>query len=320
MATVVKASGGAGDRRSEYAQIKIDASGRITAYTGVSPRGQGTETTFAQIVAGELGVSPSQVQVLHSDTAISQHGSGTVASRGTVSGASAVHVVAQDARRKLSEIASHLMQCPTGDITFQDGHVTNSAEPGQALELSEVISAAYDEELLPPGLQAGLEFSGNFTLPSNPYAFGAHVVVVEVNVETGGIEILKYVAVHDCGRIINPMIVDGQIHGGIAQGIGQALTEDMTYGPDGQPLSGSLMDYALPTADDVPDLVMDTIETPSPITPMGAKGIGELPTVAAPVAVTNAVLDALSGLGVRHIDTPLTPEKVWRAIRDASRD
>ena len=127
-------------------------------------------------------------------------------------------------------------------------------------------------------------------------------------------------AVHDCGRIINPMIVDGQIHGGIAQGIGQALTEDMAYGPDGQPLTGSLLDYALPNAEELPDLVLDTIETPSPINPLGAKGIGELPTVAAPVAVTNAVLDALSGLGVRHIDTPLTPEKVWRAIQDVSPD
>ena len=320
VATVVKASGGAGDRRSEYAQIEIAPSGRITAYAGISPHGQGTETSFAQIVARELGVRPSEVQVLHSDTAISTHGSGTVASRGTVAGGSALQVVVQEAREKLSQIASHLLECPAEDIAFQNGRVTNGRDPRQTLDLSEVVSAAYDEELLPPGLQVGLDFSGNFTLPSNPYAFGAHVVVVEVNPDTGEVKILKYVAVHDCGRIINPMIVDGQIHGGIAQGIGQALTEDMSYGPDGQPLTGSLLDYALPNAEEMPDLVMDTIETPSPTNPLGAKGIGELPTVAAPVAVTNAVLDALSGLGVRHIDTPLTPEKVWRAIQEASRD
>ena len=185
MATVVKASGGAGDRRSEFAEIKIAPSGRITAYTGISPHGQGTETSFAQIVARELGVSPSEVQVLHSDTAISTHGSGTVASRGTVAGGSALQVVVQEARSKLSQIASHLMKCPAEDVTFQNGRVTNSGDPGQTLDLSEVVAAAFDEELLPPGLRVGLDFSGNFTLPSNPYAFGAHVVVVEVNKDTG---------------------------------------------------------------------------------------------------------------------------------------
>ena len=320
LATVVKASGGGGDMRTEVAQVRIEPSGQVITYTGVSPHGQGTETSFAQIVAGELGISPADVQVLHSDTALANEGGGTAASRGTVAGASAMYLVAQEARQKLSQIAAHLLSCSADDIDFQDKRVLNRNNPGQTLSFSEVVSAAYDEELLPPEVPPGLEFDGRFTLPGNPYGFGAHVVVVGVDPDTGVTEILKYVAVHDCGRIINPMIVDGQVHGAIAQGIGQALTEGMVYNEEGQPLTGSLLDYALPTANDIPNLIVDTIETPSPITPMGAKGIGELPTVAAPVAVTNAVLNALSGLGVRHIDTPLTPEKVWRAIQDAGRD
>ncbi len=315
LATVVKASGGAGEMRSEYAQVRIEPSGQIAAYTGVSPHGQGSETAFAQVVANELGVSPSEVQVLHSDTAILPSGGGTAASRGTVAGASALYVVLQEARQKLSQIASHLLKCPADHIAFEHGRVFNRRNPGQAMTFAQVVSAANNEELLPPGVRPGLDFSGRFTLPGNPYAFGAHVVVVEVDRTTGEVKILRYVAVHDCGRIINPMIVEGQIHGGIVQGIGQALTEDMAYSKDGQPLTGSLLDYALPMAEELPDLILDTVETPSPINPLGVKGIGELPTVAAPVAIANAVMDALSVLGIRHIDTPLTPEKVWRAIQ-----
>ena len=195
-----------------------------------------------------------------------------------------------------------------GDVSPFDPLVQPLA--GSSIELGATL------ELLPPGVRAGLEFNGSFSLPGNPYAFGAHVVVVEVSRDTGEIKILRYVAVHDCGRIINPMLVEGQVHGAIAQGIGQALLEGMVYSPEGQPLTGSLLDYALPTAKVLPDLITDTIETPSPINPLGAKGIGELPTVAAPVAVANAVLDAVSSLGIRHIDTPLTPEKVWRALQE----
>jgi carbon-monoxide dehydrogenase large subunit len=164
-------------------------------------------------------------------------------------------------------------------------------------------------------MEPALEFKGSNTLPRSPYDFGTHVAVVEVSPETGAIKVLKYVAVHDAGRIINPMLAEGQVQGGVVQGIGQALLEGMVYSPDGQPLTGSLMDYALPRAGSMPELTLDTIETLSPITPLGFKGIGELPTLAAPVAVVNAVMDALSHAGVRHIDTPLTPEKIWQALQ-----
>ena len=317
LATIVKASGAYGDFRTENARVIIAPEGQVTAYTGVSPHGQGSETSFAQIVADELGVSPSEVQVLHGDTALFPSGQGTGASRGLAVGGSALYAVLQEARQKLSRIASHLLQCSAEDVTFQAGRVFNRRNLEQNMAFSELASAAYNEELLPPEVGAGLDFSGTYTLPGNPYAFGAHVAVVEVDRDTGEIRFLRYVAVHDCGRIINPKLVEGQMHGGIAQGIGQALTEGIVYSPEGQLLTGSLLDYAIPTAGKVPHLILETMETPSPTNPLGVKGIGELPTVAAPVAVANAVLDALSSLGVRHIDTPLTPEKIWRALQGA---
>jgi len=315
LATVVKASGGGGDLLTEHARVDVDATGQVTVYTGVSPHGQGTETSFAQLASRELGIDPSEVQVLHSDTALFPLGFGTGASRGTVAGGSAVYVVLEQARDKLAQIASHLLQCPAEDVVFEQGRVRSRQSPGRGLEFSEVARAAHNEELLPPGVSVGLEFSGSFTLPHPSYGFGAHVAVVEVDPDTGEIKIIHYAAVHDCGRIINPMLLEGQVHGAIAQGVGQALTEGMVYSADGQPITGSLMDYGLPLAGEFPNLILDTVETPSPLNPLGAKGIGELPTVAAPVAITNAVMDALASAGVRHIDTPLTPEKIWRALQ-----
>ena len=314
LATVLKASGGGGDFLTESARVDVDASGRVTVYTGLSPHGQGTETSFAQLANRALGVNPSEVQVLHSDTALFPHGHGTAASRGTVAGGSALYVVLEQARDKLAQIASHLLECPAEDVVFEEGRVRSQQSPGPVLDFSEVAAAAHNEELLPPGVDVGLEFIGSFTLARTPFAFAAHVVVVEVDPDTGEIKIIHYAAVHDCGRIINPMLVEGQVHGAIAQGVGQALTEEMVYSADGQPITGSLMDYALPQASEFPNMILDTIETPSPLNPLGAKGIGELPTVATPVAITNAVMDALASAGVRHLDTPLTPEKIWRAL------
>jgi aerobic carbon-monoxide dehydrogenase large subunit len=317
LATVVKASGAYGDYRTDSAQVTIAPSGHITAYTGVSPHGQGSETTFAQIVADELWVRPAEVQVVHGDTALFPSGGGTGASRGLTVGGSALYAVLQEARQKLARIASHLLQCPAEDIAFQEGRLFNRRNPQQTMTFIEVAAAAYNERLLPPGVAVGLEFSGTYTLPGNPYAYGAHVAVVEVDRETGEVGFLKYVAVHDCGRIINPKLVEGQMYGGIAQGMGQALAEGMVYTGEGQPLTGSLLDYAIPKAMELPDLILETMETPSPTNPMGVKGIGELPTVAAPVAIANAILDALSHIGVRHLDTPLTTEKIWRALHGA---
>ncbi|MCI0866996.1 MAG: xanthine dehydrogenase family protein molybdopterin-binding subunit [Chloroflexi bacterium] len=318
LATVIKMSGGSGDSRSEEAWLKIEPSGQITALTGVSPHGQGSATAFAQIVADQLGVGPQDVQVLHGDTAIVPSGGGTGATRGSVVGGSALHLVSQKARHKLSVIAAHMLQCDREDLEFEDGRAYHRRDAQRSVSFLELAAAAHDQAALPPGMPVGLDFSDSFTLGEpyqSPHAFSTHVVVVEVSRETGDTKILKYVAVHDCGRIINPMLVEGQVHGGIVQGIGQALWEGMAYSPDGQPYTGSLLDYALPQAKYLPELTTDTMETPSPMNPLGIKGVGELPTVAAPAAVANAVMDALSGYGVRHIDTPLTPEKVWRAMQ-----
>ena len=314
LAAVTKGSGAHGERRTDHARVVIDESGLVSVYSGVSPHGQGTETTFTQIVSDELGVTPSDVEMFHSDTQLFPVGGGTGASRGITVGGSTVYTVLQDAREKLVRIAAHLLGCPPADVEMREGRVFRKGTPSSSIPFSQVAAAAYDEELLPPDVEPGLEFNATYTLPDNPYAFGTHVVVVEVDRDNGAVKILKYVAVHDAGRILNPMLAEGQIHGGLAQGLGQALMEGMEFTPEGQPLTGSFMDYAMPKAQDMPDLTLDTFETLSPLNPLGAKGIGELPTVAAPAAITNAVMDALYSTGVRHIDTPLTPEKIWRAL------
>jgi carbon-monoxide dehydrogenase large subunit len=224
---------------------------------------------------------------------------------------------AQQARQKLSHIAAELLQCAAEDIVFQDGRVFDRQHPAHAMPFAKLAAAACHGEQMASRSEAELQFCDSFRLGGpyhNPHAFSAHVAVVEVDPDTGEVTIIRYVAVHDCGRIINPLLVRGQVHGGIVQGIGQALWEGMVYSPEGQPLTGSLLDYAVPGAAGLPELITDTLETPSPMNPLGIKGVGELPTVAAPAAVANAVLDALAGFGVRHIDTPLTPEKIWRAL------
>ncbi len=317
LATVIKMSGGSGDSRLEEAWLTIEPSGHIVARTGVSPHGQGSETAFTQIVADGLGVTPENVRVLHGDTAVVPSGGGTGSTRGTVVGGSALYVVAQQARQKLSHIAADLLQCAVEDIVFQDGRVFDRQHPAQAMPFAELAAAACHGEQVSSRSETELQFCDSFRLGApyqNPHAFSAHVAVVEVDPDTGEVTIVRYVAVHDCGRIINPLLVRGQVHGGIVQGIGQALWEGMVYSPEGQPLTGSLLDYAVPRAAGLPELITDTLETPSPMNPLGIKGVGELPTVAAPAAVANAVLGALAGFGVRHIDTPLTPEKIWRAL------
>ncbi|MCI0793834.1 MAG: xanthine dehydrogenase family protein molybdopterin-binding subunit [Chloroflexi bacterium] len=315
LATVVKGSGGRVTRLTDHARVIIEASGAVTVHTGLSPHGQGTETIFAQMAADELGVTPADVRVLHSDTDVLPHGGGTSGSRGLIAGGTVLSNVLQETRQKLLAIASHLLQCPAEEISLEEGQAFNRQNPQQRVPMSQVAAAAYDEELLPPGQEPGIDFVGTHTLSRSPYAFGAHVAVVEVSQETGSVKILSYIGVHDSGRVINPLLFDGQVHGAIAQGIGQALWEGMEYSPEGQPYTGSLMDYTLPKASTMPEMALDTVETLSDLTPLGLKGIGELPTLAAPVAVANAVMDALSHVGVRHIDTPLTPEKVWQALQ-----
>jgi carbon-monoxide dehydrogenase large subunit len=315
LATFTKSSGAAGDHRIESARVTIEPSGQITIYTGISPHGQGNATSFAQIAADVLGVDPSQVQVQHGDTATVPFGEGTSASRGLIVGGSAVYAVLQEAHQTLAQLAAQLLSCAAEDVGFEDGLVCNRQQQETRMTFAQLATAAYAGELLPPGVDGGLDFSARYTLPNPPISFGAHAVVVEVDRDTGEVKILRYVGVHDCGRIINPKLVEGQILGGIAQGIGQALSESMVYSEAGQPLTGSLLDYAIPKAPDMPELILDTLETPSPTNPLGAKGIGSVSTVPPPAALANAVVDALSGFGVRHLDTPLTAEKIWRAMR-----
>ena len=318
LATVVKGTGARTPNLVEHARVVIEPSGHIRLYTGISPHGQGSETTFAQIVADELGVTPTDVQLLHGDTDDLPGGGGTSGSRGLIAGSTAAHVVLQEARERLVLIATHLLDCRPEDVMFQEGRVFDRNHPERVLPFSQIAAAAYDETQLPPDIEPGLDFLGQHTLPASPYAFAAHVAVVEVSPETGELRLLHYVAVHDSGRIVNPLLADGQVQGSVVQGIGQALLEGMVYSPEGQPLTGTLSDYALPRASHIPDLTLDTLETRSPLTPIGVKGIGELPTLAAPAAVANAVMDALSYRGVRHIDTPLTPAKIWQALQTGS--
>jgi carbon-monoxide dehydrogenase large subunit len=354
LATFLKSSGAAGDHRVESAEVTITPAGDILVYTGISPHGQGSETSFAQIVADALGVHPEQVRVRHSDTALFPFGEGTSASRGLIVGGSAVYAVVQEARQHLAHLASELLACPTEDIGFQNGRACNRHKPEEQLTFAQLMAAASSrahgsvegraalneaalrrrsrgeraktpcaDTVAPRAApcadavapERGLVVSGTYTLPGAPFSFGAHAVVVEVSRETGQVTILRYVGVHDCGRIVNPRLVEGQIIGGIAQGLGQALSEDVVYSAEGQPLTGSLLDYALPKAHEIPHLILETLEVPSPTNPLGAKGIGSVSTVPAPAAVANAVLDALAGFGVRHLDTPLTAEKVWRAMQ-----
>ena len=318
LATVLKASGAYGEVREDSSRVMIDAAGEVTIHIGASPHGQGTETTFSQMAADELGLIPEDLTIIHSDTGVVAKGGGTSASRGTVVSGSAMVLALQQAREKMGRIAAQLLDCAPDDLQFQERRVIHRSDPSRATTFAEVASAAYDEERLPPGEDLGLDFNIDFVLPNNPYAFAAHVAVVEVDPGTGDVRIIRYFAVHDCGNIINPMIVEAQLHGGIVQGLGQAMVEGIQYDSSGQLVTGSLLDYSLPVAADMPDFQMDTMETPSPLTPHGAKGIGELPTVATPVVLANAVMNALASAGVKSVDTPLTPNRVMEALLEVS--
>ena len=298
----------------ESGAVRIEPTGKVTVLTGSSPHGQGQETSFAQIVADELGIVFEDVVVLHGDTARIPYGIGTFGSRATAVGGTAVYLAVQDLKAKMKKIAAHMLETTPETIGFEVGKLT--AGGGQSLDFIDVVTAAYVAKKLPDGVEPGLEAT-HFFEPSNfTFPFGSHLCVVEVDGQTGEAEITKYVAVDDCGNVINPLLVDGQIHGGIVQAIGQALYEEVVYDDNGQLLTGSLMDYALPRAHDLPHLELDRTLTPSPVNPMGIKGVGEAGTIGATPAVVNAVIDALSPLGVKHIDMPLRPEKIWKILKN----
>ena len=300
----------------EWGAVHIETDGTATVRCGTTSFGQGHETSLAQIAAEELGMPMEAVRVLHSDTDAIERGTGTVGSRSMQHGGSAVHQAAQQVRHKARDLASHLLEADPADIVFVRGTVGVAGVPDRSISWASLVAAAGDRKNLPDGMEPGLaaesDFSGDGSFP-----FGAHCAVVEVDLETGDARTVRFFAVDDCGRIINPLLAEGQVHGGIAQGIGQAMFEEVVFDAEGTPRTGSLLDYQIPSIGEIPQVVTATTETPSPNNPLGAKGIGESGTIGSTPAIQNAVVDALSHLGVRHIDMPLTPERVWNALAAA---
>jgi len=303
----------------ESGTVRIEPTGKVTVLTGASPHGQGQETSFAQIVADELGISPEDVIVTHGDTQAVPYGIGTFGSRATAVGGTAMFLSLQKLKQKLARMAGHLLKVDPKRIEIGEGKLFVKGSPKKSKTFLEVVQAAYMAKTLPAGFEPGLEAT-TFFEPSNfTFPFGAHVCVVEVDAETGDVHIRRYVAVDDCGNVINPLLVDGQVHGGIVQSIGQALFEEAVYDENGQLVTGELMDYAIPRAGDVPRLETARTVTPSPVNPMGVKGVGEAGTIAATPAIVNAVVDALRPLGVRDIRMPLKRERIWEILQAGKR-
>lgn len=301
----------------EGAILRMLTSGKVKLMVGVNPHGQGEETTFAQIVADELGIPVEDVEVIYGDTEKTPMGWGTYGSRTTAVASGAISGAIERLKEKGVKVAAHLLEASPEDVEFEDGKFFVRGSPDQMKTIQEVAVMANVAWNMPEGVEPGFETSSFFNPENFVYPFGTHIAVVEVDAETGEITLGRYVAVDDPGRIINPMIVDGQVHGGIAQGVGQALWEGAVYDDDGNLLTGSMMDYAVPKAHFLPDFEVDKTETPSPVNPLGVKGVGETGTIASTAAVYNAVLDALSPFGVSKLDMPFTPERVWRAINEA---
>jgi carbon-monoxide dehydrogenase large subunit len=300
----------------EWGCVRIEISGKVTVITGVTPHGQGQETSFAQIAADRLGVPIEDIVVLHGDTATAHFGRDTYGSRGTAVGGSAIVMSIDKIIEKTKTLAAALLKSTPDKIEFADGKFFVTGEAKDALGWSQLASEAYVAKNLPSGLEPGLEASSFFEPPNCTFPFGTHIVAVEVDRDTGQVKILKYIAVDDCGKQVNPLLVEGQVQGGIAQSIGAALMEKTVYDENGQLLTGEFMDYAIPRAADIPDYLLGSTETPSPSNPLGVKGVGEAGTIGATPAIANAVIDALSPLGVRHLDLPFTPERVWRVIQE----
>jgi len=300
----------------EWGAVRIETDGTATVRCGTTSFGQGHETSLAQIAAEQLGLPLESVLVIQSDTDAVERGSGTVGSRSMQHGGSAVHQAARAVRDKARDLASHLLEASPEDIVFVGSAVGVAGVPERALSWAELAAAARDRKRLPDGMEPGLAADADFA-GDGSYPFGAHCAVVEVDTEIGDARLIRFFAVDDCGRIINPLLAEGQVHGGIAQGIGQAMLEEVIFDDQGTPRTASMVDYLIPSIGEVPEVVTATTETPSPNNPLGAKGIGESGTIGSTPAIQNAVVDALSHLGVRHVDMPLTPERVWAALAAA---
>ena len=325
----------------ESATVRIEPTGKVTILTGASPHGQGQETSFAQLAADQLGVNINDVTVIHGDTSIVQYGIGTFGSRATAVGGTAVWYAVEKLKEKANKIAAHMLQAEVGQVTFKEGRFSKAAakakaaavpepdlpvgqapaaalpEPhpdGKHVTLQAVALEAHLAKNLPPDTEPGLSATYFFEPKNFTFPFGTHIAVVEIDRETGEIHFQRYVAVDDCGKVINPMLVDGQVQGGIVQSIGQALFEEVVYDDQGQLVSGTLMDYSVPRASNIPWMELDRTETPTDVNPMGVKGVGEAGTIGATPAIVAAVVDALSPFGVRHLDMPIKPENIWRII------
>ena len=299
----------------ESAIIRVDATGKVAAMTGSSPHGQGMETTFAQIVSDHLGVPFDDVEVVYGDTSVTAYGVGTRASRSIVVGGSALVEASRTVREKATQIAAILLRVDPQHVTLQGAKFYVEDIPDRYVTWADVALEAYGPGALPGGLTKGLEATVYWQPQEYTYSYSANVATVIVDPDNGHVTLTGYVYVDDCGTVINPMVVDGQIHGGLAQGIGAALWEQGVFDATGQLVTASFLDYTMPKAHQLPDFTLDRTETPSPHNPLGVKGMGESPTVASTPAVVNAVVDALAQFGVTHLDIPLTSEKVWRAIR-----
>jgi aerobic carbon-monoxide dehydrogenase large subunit len=304
----------AGIEMFDAAELRIHPTGKAILKLGVKSQGQGHETTFAQIVAGELGIPAENVEVREGDTDNTPFGLGTYGSRSTPVCGAATAVVTRKVREKAKKIAAHLLEAAEGDVEYEDGRFFVKGSPDQAKTMDEVAFAAYTN--VPEGEEAGLEAVTYYDPPEMTYPFGAYICVVEIDRGTGQVEVKRFIAVDDCGVRINPTVVDGQVHGGLAQGIGTALMEVIDFDEEGNHLNSSFMDYLIPTSMEVPNYELGEFVTPSTHHPLGARGVAESPTVGSPPAVVNAVVDALSPHGVRNVDMPLTPNKIWQLLRE----
>jgi aerobic carbon-monoxide dehydrogenase large subunit len=301
----------------ESATVRVHPTGKVTVLTGSHSHGQGHETTFSQLVADVLGIPMTDVDIVHGDTGRIPFGMGTYGSRSGAVGGTAIHMSLQKIIAKGAALAAHLLEASPDDVEFKAGRFSVKGSPDRGKAFAEVSLAAYLAHSMPAGMEPGLEMTSFFDPSNFTFPFGTHIAVVEVELETGRTTLLRYVAVDDVGNVINPMIVDGQLHGGIAQGVSQALWEWASYDDAGQLVTGSLMDYGVPRADQLPSFETDRTVTPSPVNVLGVKGVGEAGTIAATPAVANAVIDALSPFGITHLDLPLSPQRVWKAVRAA---
>jgi len=303
----------------EFAAVEAEPDGTVTVLTGTSPHGQGHETAFAQVASAVLGVAFDAIRVVHSDTGVIKRGAGTWASRSLQAGGSSVFERSGEMLAKARQLAAHLLEVAADDLEPADGGgFAVRGAPDRALSLAELATAARQAHRLPPGMEPGLRAEGVYREPGSTFPFGTHLAVVEVDTDTGEVRLVRHVAVDDCGRVLNPALVEGQVHGGLAQGIAQALFEEVLYDDGGSPITSTLTTYAVPSAAEFPRFETARTQTPTPVNPLGVKGIGESATIGSTPAVQNAVVDALSPWGIRHLDLPLTSERVWTALRGSA--